>query len=94
MKSLLTGMYTASLQASCASASVASNQVPDGVLPGEDCSIQVTCEIASCLSSVHISYVSLKQTIASLTAIEATHWSNIISKFGTFSCTGFYLVMF
>ena len=29
-----------------------------------------------------------------LTAIEAVHWNNIISKFGTFSCTEIHLVMF
>ena len=64
MKPTVTVMSTASLQASSASTSLASNQVPDGIL-GKivHCPIHVTCETASCSSSVHISLVSLKQRI-------------------------------
>ena len=68
-----------------------SNQVPDGV--GEDCPIHVTCETASCSSSKHISLVSLKQSIAYWPSLKQ-YIRAIISKYGTFSCTEFYLVMF
>ncbi len=74
MKPLVMGMSTTILQPSCASASLAFNQLPDGCL-GEYCPMHVTCETASSSSS----FVSLKQKNWLLSAIEAIHWSNIIS---------------
>ena len=63
--------------------------------PGEDCIIHVTCETASFWSSVHIIFSCvIERNNWLLTPIEVIHWCNIISKFGTFSCTEFYVVMF
>ncbi len=58
--------------------------------PGGDSLIHVTCETATCSSSVHISLVSLKQ----ITGYWLSLKQYIISKFGTFLCIEFYLVMF
>ncbi len=52
-----------------------------------------TCDSTRRSGSVYISLVSMKQTIGLLTVIEAIHWTNIVSKFGTFSCAEIYLVI-
>ncbi len=61
--------------------------------PGEDCPIHVTCETASCSSWVHISIVSLKQTIGCWLSLKQ-YIKEILSKFGIFSCTEFYTFLF
>ncbi len=43
--------------------------------------------------SAHIFLVPLKQTFCYWLQFEAAHWSGIVSKFGTFSCTGLCMVI-
>ena len=73
MKSLISGMSTCSLLASCASPSHASNQVRDGslgnIVPFIDMHVVYKAAAEECdlwirksFGSVHISLVSLKQT--------------------------------
>ena len=75
MKSLETGMSFASLQLcicfSCFQSS--SWRCPVG-----DCHIHVTCETTRCSSSVHISLVSLKETIGYW--LPLIDWSNALEQ--------------
>ena len=67
-----------------------SNQIPNGVLWKI---VQFMWHVKQ--HAIQVQYTFLIETNNwLLTAIEAIHWSNLISKFGTFSCTEFYLVMF
>ena len=49
--------------------------------------------IRESFASVHISFVALKKTFCYWLSFKAMHWSNIISKFGTFPCREFNLVI-
>ena len=91
MRSLVTGMSTVSLQVSWASASLTSNKVPDGVM-GKI--VQFMWHVKQ--QTVQVQCTTLLCQWSKILVIDCywSNWSNIISKFGTFSCTDFYLVIF